>query len=198
MATGYTYKIKDGISFEEFALDCAKAFGACIELRDTPNAEIPEKFEIDNYHLEQLGKTETKLHEFKSLTDEEVSKIIESEYDERFSMLKKNIKDSRDLERKYQTMLSKVVAYTPPSDNHVEFKKFMENQIRESIKHDCSDYYEEELKKLTKPSIEEWKSERKESLEWSIEYHTTHWKKAKEVVDGKNLWISQLRDSLNF
>jgi hypothetical protein len=34
MPTGYTDKIKDGISFEEFVLSCARQFGACISMRD--------------------------------------------------------------------------------------------------------------------------------------------------------------------
>ena len=34
MPTGYTYKIGEGASFKEFVMACARAFGACVEMRD--------------------------------------------------------------------------------------------------------------------------------------------------------------------
>ena len=36
MPTGYTDKIKDGITFKEYAMGCARAFGALITMRDNP------------------------------------------------------------------------------------------------------------------------------------------------------------------
>lgn len=36
MPTGYTADIKDGIDFKTYAMNCARAFGACVMLRDEP------------------------------------------------------------------------------------------------------------------------------------------------------------------
>jgi len=39
MPTGYTAEIYEGekeVTFEKFALTCARAFGACITIRDEP------------------------------------------------------------------------------------------------------------------------------------------------------------------
>lgn len=45
MPTGYTAAIKYGITFKEFALDCARNFGACISMRDEPReTPIPDEF----------------------------------------------------------------------------------------------------------------------------------------------------------
>jgi len=48
MPTGYTCQVQDGMitEFKEFALLCARNFGACITLRDEPlSPDIPE-FEV--------------------------------------------------------------------------------------------------------------------------------------------------------
>lgn len=57
MPTGYTANIKNGITFEEFALDCARNFGALIIMRDEPkDAPIPEQFEASKHHEEATSK----------------------------------------------------------------------------------------------------------------------------------------------
>ena len=44
MATGYTMDIYDGknVSFEDFCLSCARAFGACILQRDDNTSIKPQ------------------------------------------------------------------------------------------------------------------------------------------------------------
>ena len=73
MPTGYTldlYDVKD-ITFEEFALRCARAFGALISMRDEPiDAPIPERFEPSDYHLKELEKAKKRLKEVKKWNEE--------------------------------------------------------------------------------------------------------------------------------
>lgn len=54
MPTGYTADIKDGISFETYAMNCARAFGACVSLRDKPSGGkvIPDAFEPSDLDVE--------------------------------------------------------------------------------------------------------------------------------------------------
>ena len=62
MPTGYTLELYDGkdITFEEFVLKCARAFGALINMRDEPrDAPIPERFEPSYYHLKELIKAKS-------------------------------------------------------------------------------------------------------------------------------------------
>ena len=35
MPTGYTARIKDGMEFKEYALEYARAFGACLSLQES-------------------------------------------------------------------------------------------------------------------------------------------------------------------
>jgi hypothetical protein len=58
MPTGYTAKLYDGDQkFQDFAMECARAFGALIEMRDEPmNAKIPETFEPSEHHVNGLER----------------------------------------------------------------------------------------------------------------------------------------------
>jgi hypothetical protein len=54
MPTGYTAElIEKGMEFNDFVLTCARAFGACIELRDRKLAPAPRTIPSNgNYHEE--------------------------------------------------------------------------------------------------------------------------------------------------
>ena len=44
-------------------MNCARAFGACVELRDEPGGgdRIPEAFEPSDYHLKAVEKARSEL-----------------------------------------------------------------------------------------------------------------------------------------
>ena len=43
-------------------MDCARAFGACIMMRDeSVDAPIPEEFKPSTYHIEELEKAKSDL-----------------------------------------------------------------------------------------------------------------------------------------
>lgn len=61
MPTGYTHGVQDGTvtEFRDFALICARAFGATILMRDDPmDAPIPDEFQSSTYHLDRLKELE--------------------------------------------------------------------------------------------------------------------------------------------
>lgn len=70
MATGYTSKINEGISFKEFALDCARAFGAKVDIRCNSSAEEIKIHEVDDRFLANLMRAKRKQTDFMSMTDE--------------------------------------------------------------------------------------------------------------------------------
>jgi hypothetical protein len=68
MPTGYTAAIKDGISFQQFAMACARAFGALVMMRDEPSsAPIPD-FQPSNFHVEHLELARAELARLQALT----------------------------------------------------------------------------------------------------------------------------------
>ncbi|MFA5323879.1 MAG: hypothetical protein WC373_14505 [Smithella sp.] len=197
MPTGYTAEIKNGITFNQYAMSCSRAFGALIMMRDEPaDAPIPDEFKPSDYHVKALAEAEEKLRAFQLLSKEECNLEMEKERKELINHARRQIADSNDLHQKYIAMLAQVKEYIPPSTEHEEFKKFMISQIEESIKFDCVEsYYANELKGFP-TSVGEYKKQTINKLMRDIAYHTKE--NAEEIMrtNSCNLWVKQLKESL--
>ena len=143
MPTGYTDKIKDGITFEQYALDCSRAFGALIHMRDLPlNVEIPDIVEPSNHYSNKLEEARKKLTHLKKMSMKRRIALYEKESKHITRENKEAIERKKSLEAKYRAMLEKVVDWNPPSEDHVRLREFMIEQIEQSINYDCDTYYE--------------------------------------------------------
>ena len=101
MPTGYTADIEKGITFNKFIMDCARAFGACITMRDDPHdKEISDEFEENSYHKEQVENIEIKITGVNSLTIKEAENGAKKEYEETISDAEKSIKQNKELKQK--------------------------------------------------------------------------------------------------
>jgi hypothetical protein len=81
MPTGYTAPIADGMTFEQYALGCARAFGALVTMRDEPSdAPIPEKLEPDTYYQRSLEASQLELDRVMSLTAAEIVAETDKSY----------------------------------------------------------------------------------------------------------------------
>ena len=195
MPTGYTDKIKDGISFNEFIMNCARAFGALVTIRDSMGVPIPQKFEPSDYHKKEAKKYEGELKRLKELSLKEAEIESKKEFEEEKTTVENLMKESEELELKYRDMLLKANEWIPPSLDHGGLKKFMIRQIEDSIKFDCgSDYWKNNYPKLSTP--EDWLRNKKIKAERDILYHQKHDFEERERTDGRNLWLTRLRDSL--
>lgn len=195
MPTGYTVKIKDGISFEEFALECARAFGACATMRDTNN-EIPKEFFPNPYHANRLAEALEELRVLDNLSETEIAAEAEFEYLEQKEQNKKNIKEKNELKRQYEEMLGRVLSWNPPTEDHIRLKEFMIKQIEESIDFDCyispeKESYEDEV---WKPA--NWFSRKRKNIVHDIKYHQDELVKEIMRVKERNRWLVDLRNSL--
>lgn len=198
MATGYTHKIKDGITFEQFAMGCARAFGACIEMRDeSSDTPIPEKFEPGDYHPKAIAAVQAEMSKVEAMTDSECSLLAEKEFKQSRERIVRYMDESSALADKYKAMLEKIEAYNPPSKDHEEFKKFMLGQVSESLKFDCGgDFHQQELEALRMQTGKRWKKEKLATLKRDIAYHTKEFKEECARAEGRTLWVKQLLDSL--
>lgn len=198
MPTGYTAPVQSGeiTEFRDFAMNCARAFGALILMRDDPqNAKIPESFEPSDYHEKSIETAKSELAELESMTIEELDQKALSEY-------RKRCKDDKEARRKksehrerYERMLEMVRSYTPPTPDHVEFKSFMEKQLIESIDFDCGTSYYDKNPPVLLSGIE-YKVQRKTDLERSISHHEEEHQEEIERTNSRNEWIKSLRQSL--
>jgi hypothetical protein len=198
MPTGYTAQIKDGITFKQFIMSCARAFGACVEMREEPaDAPIPESFSTPSYHQERMDEAKKELALISNISIE--TAIIEANdaYNKELTRIKKAILESEELEVKYCHMLKQVHAWSPPSPEHVGLKDFMIEQIESSIKHDLmKDYYEKRLCEIKCSSGAQWKKTMIESKVRDIEYYAKEHEEEKSRVESRNSWIKALRKSL--
>jgi polyhydroxyalkanoate synthesis regulator phasin len=195
MPSGYTSPIYEGknISAKEYILRCARAFGATIMMRDESlDAEIPV-FEPDTYHLEQVEELKKELQKYKEMTLEEAQKIIDEEYEVTIKRNKKAIKEKNELKQRYMKILNEVKAWNPPTEEHMNLKKFAIEQLEQSIEWDCDTTY---LTTPEKETPEKWLKGKIAKIEWDIEYHTRKWNEEVERTRERNEWIKQLKDSL--
>jgi hypothetical protein len=200
MPTGYTSPIKDGITFKEYAMGCARAFGALITMRDDPkDAPIPEAFEPSDYNTKRLAEHEAELAKVKAMDAEECQSAALKEHADDVARFTKYIEEASELEAKYKAMLAQVEAYVSPSPDHDNFKKFMADQITESIKFDCGgNYHHDQLAKLTAatPNGEQWQATKIAALTKDIAYHAKQHAEELERTEGRNRWVRELRESL--
>lgn len=195
MPTGYTADIKDGISFKTYAMNCARAFGACITLRDEPSGgdKIPEKFEPTDYHEKKIAEAETELAKLEGMTPEQCETMAGVEYREAEASRKARLREIAVQREKYEAMLEQVNAWTPPTPDHEKYHEFMRVQIEESIKFDCNtNYYDRPIQQQTG---EEWAASRKEKLARDIAYHQKEHADEVERAERRTAWVSALRGS---
>jgi hypothetical protein len=196
MPTGYTADIKDGISFKTFAMNCARAFGACITLRDEPGGgdKIPDAFEASDYHAQQVEKARAALAEFHALTPSQHMREASKAWDEAETRRIARLDEMRAQRKAYEDMLAKVMAWAPPTPEHDGLKEFMRTQISQSIDFDCDEsYYAAPTPRLTGA---QWASQRLEMLERDLAYHQKEHAAEIERAGSRTAWVKALRDSL--
>lgn len=146
------------------------------------------------YHDEALSKAAAILAELATMTSEECA--ARSLVEHKNAMAKWHGRENtRAAQRvRYEGMRAKVLAWSPPSPDHVGLRDFMVEQLQKSIEFDCGGTYDIAPGRLT-PS--EWKALRKADAERDIAYHTKARAEAIERTEGQNRWVAQLRESLN-
>lgn len=195
MPTGYTADVKDGISFEKFAMNCARAFGALLPMRDlSSNAEIPERFEASPYHLDKLTEARNILRWYEGFSPEEAQSGARNEYEQEEHNRKRRLGENAAMLECYRAMLRESYEWEPPTADHVELKSFMVKQLEDSMKWDDNSEY------LSKPtqqlSATEWLEGKKAAALKDIEYHKDQWAGEVERTEQRNTWLVALRESL--
>ena len=198
MPTGYTAAISDGITFREFALQCARAFGATISMRDDPlSADLPDKFAPSPYNRDRLKEEKEKLERIESMSMSELEAEAEKEYTDTVAQYTKYIKKAKVLQEKYKCMLAQVKRWRPPTADHENLKDFMQKQILESIQFDCdTKCWEKAIPKCQKTG-KEWQTVKVAELLRSIGYNAAEWEKEKTRTASRSAWVKALRESLD-
>lgn len=197
MPTGYTCHVQDGTvtTFRAYALECARAFGALITMRDEPSdAKIPDSFKAETkYYDEQIARAKNALDELHLLADAECGRRAAADHAAALQRHDERLAEKRIQRKRYEDMKAMAAAWTPPSPDHVEMKKFMIEQLDSSIDFDCSESYMDPPIAL---SGAEWRTHQIDSAKRDLEYGLKHHREEIERTEGRNRWVRQLRESL--
>lgn len=196
MPTGYTADLMEkGMEFKPFVLQCARAFGALITMRDDSlDAPIPEKFEPDDYHIKKLAEAIQEQKRLQSMTDDEKVSFGIQAREENIVSHQKSLATAIAENERLIEMTHQVKAWKPPTPDHDELKKFMLEQINISM-HDLS-YSYQYLKEAEERSPMPYYVAAVSSAARDINYHTKEHQKECERVENRTEWVKQLRMSL--
>jgi hypothetical protein len=206
MPSGYTDKLYRGEEqeFGEFAMQCARAFGALILMRDEPwDAPVPAKFEPDTrWEEEQIAKVGEKIERYTDATLMELMDEQQANRDARLADWYRYRHEADELKARYEAMLAKVEAWTPPTEEHEGLKKFMIEQLTSSIEHDCrTSKFEtpDEDKYAGIPEIvpsEEYRQQKLAHVEEDLARYEKNLQDEINRAQERTNWINDLRRSL--
>lgn len=197
MPTGYTSIVADNenFTFPEFAMRCARNFGALIMMRDEPlDAPIPEKFEPSDYEKNEYEKAKVAYDNF--IANPPSDEDLEKQYNEYVALeMERFAAASADKDikrRRYNAMLLRVLKWHPPTPEHEGLKEFMIDQLHDSIDFDCSEY---------QPVISDRegyiaRNRSGEYLKEELDFYEKKWHDEIERTNSRNKWLKELRESL--
>lgn len=209
MPTGYTYKVVDGTStsLKEFALDCAKAFGALIELKDAPrDAKIPVKLDDSSITRARDSWTQAsdRWKELQAYTETEWKKLSYNRWLESLES-RRNYRLRNEQERtRVNMMLEKVRAwkakYSPEdlkNKEKIEYFNFLEQQLTISYPYKLDDYEKAENDPIAPMDWETFRNEEIKRFLDEISYRSENLEETIEREEGKQKWIDDLRTMIN-
>jgi len=183
-------------SFEEFALRCARAFGAFVDMRDMSlDAETPEVLEEHSHYHDKLLKAYARRAEVATWTQAQATTEAKKSYGKAKKHHDEYIAGAKLLKERYEEMLQKVRDWEPPSEDHQGLKTFMIEQLEQSIDFDCNvGYWEKNAPKLLGGA--EYKRQQLDKATEDIDYYQKEKLKEAERTQNRNEWIASLRASL--
>jgi hypothetical protein len=196
MPTGYTAAVQRGEieTLGQFAMHCARAFGACIMMRDDPtDAKIPERFEPDTkYYDDGISQAEAEIERLAGMTIQQCDDAALAEHAEKVAARAARETERESQRVRYQAMLDKVKRWRPHKDID-GLRTFMIEQLESSICHDCDGGYD---KTPETPMGFVWRDARLAEARRSLAYFRTEREREVERVAGRNVWLAQLRADL--
>jgi hypothetical protein len=204
MPTGYTAGIIDGgiTTFEQFATQCTRAFGATIHMRDNPMDSPYEPRIPSDYYTNSIQSKRERLEEIESMSDGKIVEDFNSqlETDLKYHQTKME-EDKRNLE-KLNSMLESAKSWVPPTEDHQPFRNFMIEQIESTIKVDGDPSYHVNKMVGIKNQMEEginpkeYREETIQEIKSQISYHETEYQKELVRCKDSNEWMEKFFESI--
>ncbi len=185
----------ENFTFPEFAMLCAREFGALVMMRDEPlDAPVPERFEPDDFYRKEYEAAKAVYDTFiaNPPTEEELSRSYDEYVASEKEQYSKIIADKRAKRERYNRMLTKVLKWDPPTPDHQALRRFMIQQLQESIEFDCTEY------DLALPERKVYMAFHKDParLRRVMNLRLDAWRQELKRNQKRNQWLKALRDSL--
>ena len=199
MPTGYTAELcEKEQSFALFALGCARAFGACIEQRESPQNELPKVPEENSYHETEHQAAVAEVARLESMPVVDRIALGKKKRQKEIADCNASIKRKTVVRNRILKMIDAVNQWQPPSPDHVGFKEFMLEQLGTTLNHDGDvEYYKRELNKAKNSTPMSYYDDKVESAKWSVKYHKENMEKEVDRNNGRKEWINALYDSFS-
>jgi len=199
MPTGYTCDVVNGkcTDFPTFLMRCARAF--LPDCRDSSlDSPIPdEPSGDDSYYEKAVVAAQEKLQGLLAMTDEEKGKLVRKMDAEAIEFAQRGIAEARLKRQRLEEMEKAVEKWRPPSDKHRDLKKFMLEQLQQTINFDSStDYYEAILNNKREASAEEVWQREVLYASTSVQRREEDLANVKRRREEGRLWIRQLKESV--
>lgn len=185
----------DNVSFKDFALRCARNFGALVDMRDEPlDAPIPERFEPKDRYKKRYENAKDDYENFVANppSEEEIDRKYAEYVTKMMEAAAKYNKEIAVQRKRYEAMLEKAREWEPPTSEHENLKKFMIQQLEDCIEFDCGEY------DATILGREEWVESlfSADVFKRRMDYCFKELQREISRVEERNRWLKELRESL--
>lgn len=200
MATGYTGVVtkNPNLTFTDFASQCARGMGAFIMQRDDSSDTAPIwQDKVSSYYKRAVKKAKDQIARLSKMNKARRAKYIAEQRDHKRDYYLKAIGEAVVNRVRYTKMLLQVDAWQPPTADHVGFKKFMVQQLTDSIRFDCDrDWLQKELNKLDGKSDDDLWQDLLTQAQRDLDYATKSLADEKSRTAERNAWKLALAQSI--
>lgn len=203
MPTGYTAGIISGETktFQDFAKQCMRAFGATIHMRDENMDKEYEPRTPSDYHTKELEKLKKRLEIVNTYSDDNLIELKKTELEKDLEYHNKRIHEIKESKLKLETFLESSVKYNAPTPEHQGIKDFMIDQIKKTIDFDCSTKYHDEKvfkisTQLSDLNANVIRFEMIKNIQKDIDYHVKEQNAEVKRCAEYNQWVEAFLSSL--
>ena len=204
MPTGYTAGIIDGkiTTFEQFATQCSRAFGATMHMRDNPLDSPYEPRTPSQYYVNSLQSQREKLEEMKTMTDEAIVQDFENLLNDSLKYHERELEKTKVNLGRLNSIMESAKSWVPPTEDHEGVRDYMIDQLEITIKADGDPSYHVNKIVQAKKELEEgidpkvYREEKIKEIEDRISYYEGEVQKELERCKQSNDWMDKFLDSI--
>ena len=187
--------MEKGQTFEEFVMQCARAFGPCISMRDDPlDKPIPDKLP-ESYYERAYREAKEELTKLDAMDSE--ARLKEGKRLQRWHInySKKAAERSKAEDERLRQMQEEIKTWEPPTKDHKALQDFMLQQISISFNNNGA-YHASELARYKSKSPMEFFEESYEMVKARVTRGESEAREAAKNRRNAEKWLRDLRRSV--